>query len=194
MKKNALFTNHNLSITGGNETVKYYAGLGYLSQEGLWTATNFKRYNLIANIDIEATKTTKVSLSMNGRVEDRHYPAISTVGDGGIFNILFRTPPIAPLTFSNGLWGDWHGLSAYGALNYGGFRTSQGYSLLNQLSIEQQLPFIKGLSVKAVISYDYNPSQLDPSNPNNTFESLATYTRKWEVPIPYYTIEPNSNP
>jgi TonB-linked SusC/RagA family outer membrane protein len=71
---NTVITSHNLSLSGGGDRVRYYTGVGYLSQEGAWGPTNYKRYNLTANIEADATKTTKISLSINGRVEDRHFP------------------------------------------------------------------------------------------------------------------------
>lgn len=33
---NTLINNHNLSISGGSDKVKYYAGLEYMKQEGMW--------------------------------------------------------------------------------------------------------------------------------------------------------------
>ena len=168
---NALMSNHNLQVSGGADRVRYYVGLGYLSQQGMWGPTNYKRYNLIANMDADVTNTTNVSLSINGSVEDRNFPAVSS---GSIFYQAFRTPPVAPLTFSNGLWGGYIGRSAYGNIFHSGNQKGVGYTLLNQLSIEQQLPFIKGLSVKGALSYDFNPS----------------LGRRWLTPIPYYTYDP----
>ncbi|HEX8675985.1 MAG TPA: TonB-dependent receptor [Segetibacter sp.] len=188
---NTVITSHNLSLSGGGDRVRYYTGVGFLSQNGAWGPTNYKRYNLTANIDADATKTTKVSLSINGRVEDRHFPgrtADPSNGDLSIFNQAFRTPPIAPLTFSNGLWGGYIGRSAYGNIYHSGYTQTTGYTLLNQLGIEQQLPFIKGLSVKAVVSYDFNP--FNPTDPTNPAAPINSYNRTWLTPIPYYSYDP----
>ncbi|MCW3112888.1 MAG: SusC/RagA family TonB-linked outer membrane protein [Segetibacter sp.] len=188
---NTVITSHNLSLSGGGERVRYYTGVGYLSQQGAWGPTNYKRYNLTANIEADATKTTKVSMSINGRVEDRHFPGRSanpSNGDLSIFNQAFRTPPIAPLTFTNGLWGGYIGRSAYGNIYHSGSNQTTGYTLLNQIAIEQQLPFIKGLSVKGVLSYDYNP--FNPTDPNNPSAGITTFNRTWLTPIPYYRYDP----
>ncbi len=188
---NTLLMSHNLSLSGGAERIRYYTGVGFLSQKGAWGPTNYKRYNLTANIDADVTKTTKVGLSINGRVEDRHYPGRSTspsVGDLSIFNQAFRTPPIAPLTFSNGLWGGYIGRSAYGNIYHSGYNQTTGYTLLNQLSIEQQLPFIKGLSARGVVSYDYNP--FNPADPTNPSAAITSFNKSWLTPIPYYSYDP----
>ena len=183
---NAMITNQNLTLSGGTEKFKYYAALGYLSQQGMWGPSKFKRYNIISNLDIQATKNTKVSLSINGRVEDRNAPAVSS---NGIFYQAFRTPPVAPVTFSNGLPGGWIGGSVYGNIFNSGYNKSVGYTLLNQLSVEQQLPFVKGLSAKAVVSYDYNPG--DQNNPGG---GIMSFNRKWATPIPFYTVNTSTNP
>jgi len=175
--KNVPMTSHNLQLSGGSESVRYYAGIGYLDQGALWKPENFKRYNMIANIDADATKTTKVNLSIDGRVEQAAYPGVAS---GNIFYQAFRTPPNSPLTFTNGLPGAYIGRSAWGNIYGSGFIDNSGFNLLNQLSIEQQLPFIKGLSVKAVVNYDYNPD-------NN-----ITFQRSWLTPIVYYGYDPTT--
>jgi TonB-linked SusC/RagA family outer membrane protein len=188
---NTVIMSHNLSLSGGGDRVRYFTGVGYLSQQGAWGPTKYKRYNLTANLDADVTATTKVSLSINGRVEDRNFPGRSANpanGDLSIFNQAFRTPPIAPLTFSNGLWGGYIGRSAYGNIYHSGTNQTTGYTLLNQLGIEQQLSFIKGLSVRAVASYDYNP--FNPSDPTNPSAGITTFNRTWLTPIPYYSYDP----
>jgi TonB-linked SusC/RagA family outer membrane protein len=180
---NAIITGHNLSLSGGTDKLRYYGGLGYLNQKGMWGPTNYKRYNLVSNIEAQATATTKVSLSLNGRVEDRNFPGVSA---GSIFYQAFRTPPTAPLTFSNGLPGSYIGRSAYGNIFNSGYTNTVGYVLLSQFSIEQQLPFIKGLSVKAAVSYDMNePGGSDPA---------ITLSKTWRTPIPYYTVNATTQP
>ena len=186
--KNTFLTNHNLSISGGAEKIRYFAGLSYLSQEGLWGPTNYKRYNLTANMDADATATTKVNLSINGRVEDRKYPGVSA---GNIFYQAFRTPPTAPLTFSNGLPGSYIGRSAAGNIFGSGNTNTIGNTLLTQFSIEQQLPFIKGLSAKGAVSYDFNP--INPNDPGNPSAPITTFNRTWLTPILFYRYDSASN-
>lgn len=171
INKNAGMMGHNLSVSGGSEKVKYFGALGYLSQDGMWGPTNFKRYNLTSNVDAQVTNTTRFTISLNGRVEDRRFPARSA---GSIFDQLYRTPPVAPVRFSNGLWGSYIGRSAYGNIYESGYAHDLRQILLSQVSLEQKLP-IKGLSVKAVFSYDYN----DPSGGT---------VKTWSTPIPYYAV------
>lgn len=183
--RNAPMVSNNLQLSGGSENVRYYTNIGYLSQDGLWGPTNYKRYNLAANIEADATKTTKVNVSMNGRVEAGNYPGVSAYS---IFYQAFRTPPNAPLTFTNGLPGSYIGRSAYGNIHGSGYADSLGYTLLNQVSVEQQLPFVKGLSVKAAVSYDYNP--FNPRDPSNQAAPINSFGRTYLTPIVFYTYDP----
>lgn len=186
--RNTLLTSHDLDLSGGSEKIRYYASLGYLAQQGLWGPTNYKRYNLTSNVEADATKTTKVNVSINGRVEDRHFPGVSA---GNIFYQGFRTPPNAPLTFSNGLPGSYIGRSAAGNISESGYTQTTGNTLLNQISIEQQLPFIKGLSVKVLASYDFNPfSSTDPTNPT---APIISFSRTWLTPINFYAYDSATN-
>lgn len=44
--------NHNLSVTGGSKTVKYNISLGYVNNPGMIYYTDYKRYQLRSNIDV----------------------------------------------------------------------------------------------------------------------------------------------
>ncbi|MEI9943581.1 MAG: hypothetical protein WDN26_05115 [Chitinophagaceae bacterium] len=81
---------HNLSFSGGSDKVKYFASLGYLDQDGLYSSLNYKRYNARINLDIQVTNTTKVSLDINGRLEKRTAPTTSI---SSIFEHTLRNPP-----------------------------------------------------------------------------------------------------
>jgi len=180
---NTIITGHNLSLSGGGDKLRYYGGLGFLNQKGMWGPTNYKRYSLTSSIEAQATATTKVTLSLNGRVEDRNFPG---VGAGSIFYQAFRTPPTAPLVFSNGLPGSYIGRSAYGNIFNSGYTNTVGYVMLSQFAIEQKLSFVKGLSLKAVVSYDLN----EPGGNN----PAITLSKSWRTPIPYYTVDATTQP
>jgi TonB-linked SusC/RagA family outer membrane protein len=171
INKNAPMMSHNLSVSGGTDKIKYFGALGYLTQDGMWGPTNFKRYNLTSNVDIQVTNSTKLGIGFNGRIEDRNFPGISA---SNIFYQLYRTPPVAPVLFSNGLWGSYIGRTAYGNVYSSGYTHDVRQIMLTQLSLEQKLP-LKGLSAKVVFSYDLN----DPD---------GRTVKTWLTPIPYYAV------
>lgn len=150
--KNAALTQHNIEVSGGAERVKYYAALGYQYQEGMWPATNTRRFNLVLNLDAQVTPTTNVSFNLNGRNQRDMYPAVST---GRIFELIgYLHPLYGPLRFSNGLPGTF----LTGSLFDSGYQKVNTNTLYSQLSIEQKIPFIEGLKARGVIAYD--PSYL----------------------------------
>jgi len=51
--------NHQLSISGGNEDLKYYVSGGLFDQEGVVLNSNYKRYSITSNVDIKATEKLK---------------------------------------------------------------------------------------------------------------------------------------
>lgn len=189
IQRNALLTNHNLQLSGGTEKMKYFAALGYTSQEGQFSTTNLKKYNALANLDIEATKNTRVSLSISGWVENQHYSGYSDAGSGdannryasaggGIMYQAFRTPPTSAIYYSNGFWGSYITNSLVGTIAHSGYSRNENTQLMTTFSIEQQLPFIKGLSIKGVASYD-------PYN---------TYSKTWKTPILTYSADFTTTP
>lgn len=101
LKKNAFQTMNNLSVSGGNERVRYYVSFGFTSQGGLLkqdpayeyrTNSLFQRYNFRSNVDINITKSLSVSLGLSETIEHRNYPGTAA---GDIFNSLKISSPLA---------------------------------------------------------------------------------------------------
>lgn len=183
--KNTLITSHSLTLNGGTEIIRYAMGLGYLNQEGMFPGIKYQRYNLSANIQAQATKTTTVGLSLNGRIEKRNLSGAGYSTQALFENLINTVTNSTPLVYSNGLhpyiYSYFHDNPSYNEIT--------GNTLLTQLSIEQKLP-IKGLSVKFVGSYDYNPS--DPYNTDNS--GIVSTRRNWYQPFEFYSIDTTTRP
>ena len=69
-------TQHDLSITGGNEKFQYYTSLAYLYQEGFFRSgdLNYSKYNLRSNISAEIVKGLKFNLNLSGYIDNRSTP------------------------------------------------------------------------------------------------------------------------
>ncbi|RRB02684.1 SusC/RagA family TonB-linked outer membrane protein [Larkinella rosea] len=148
VNRNAVITTHNIELSGGAERIKYYASLGYQYQAGMWPSTNNKRYNLTMNLDAQATKTTKISFNLNGRVQKSQYPSIGTPR---LFELIaYSHLQNGPLFFSNGL----NGTYVTGSIYNSGYQKTNTTALYSQLSVEQEIPFIPGLVAKGTIAYD----------------------------------------
>lgn len=174
--RNTPLTGHNLSLSGGSENTSYYIGLGYVYQRGLWTTTNLNRYNVTANIETKATKTTTVALSINGLNNLIHQPGVNGMN---IFSNAQDWWPINALQYSNGLLANNNGKPSLLYMLNTGNRSSDETRIMSQLSIQQELSFVKGLSIKGVFSYD----------PTTYFE------KNWNEPQPTtYNINVTTNP
>lgn len=64
-------TNHDFSISGGSEDVKYFASIGYLNTQGIIITEGFERYNARLNLDANLGNKFKTGLNINGFVGDR---------------------------------------------------------------------------------------------------------------------------
>lgn len=95
---------HNLQISGGSETVKYLASLGYNNQDGYYknSATGYKQYDMRFNLDAKVNKYISTSIGLTAREESRFFP---TKGAQPIFRMLMRGKPTEPEVWPNGLPG-----------------------------------------------------------------------------------------
>ncbi len=143
---------HNLSFSGGADKARYFVSLGYLDQDGLYSSLNYKRYNIRMNLDLQVTRTTKVSVDLSGRLEKRVAPTTSI---SSIFEHTLRNPPTIPAVFP----GVGYALSGYvntlRAIDpAAGYDNTENNSVLTNFQLEQQIPWVKGLSVKGVFAFD----------------------------------------
>lgn len=146
LNKTALVKTHNISATGGSEKIRYATSFGFLDQNGIIPADNFKRYNFRSNIDADVTNTTKLSFDISGRDEK-----INSIGNPEVFRWLTSTAPNkTPIQWSNG---DYSSGPAYLTLSENGYRKEGNQVFKGRIQIEQQLP-VEGLSLKAIASYD----------------------------------------
>jgi len=166
---NTPIQSYNLQLNGGNNQTRYYVGLGYFDQQGMYDNIYYKRYSINGKFDIQALQHTKVSLSFNGSVEKRN---------AGPSPTAISYIPIRSLYYSNGFWGESGGSSPIGELKSGSYNKINNNTLLLSMSLEQELPFIKGLSAKGVFSYDPN------------FQT----GKSWNKPNYYYLIDTNTSP
>lgn len=164
----------NLQVRGGGQAVKYFAGLSYFKQDGMFDKANYNRYNYNLNLDVNVTPTTTASFSLNGSMQ-----TTSDV-DGGtnqLFRGVYKFLPIAALQYSNGLYGENSGNAPLGVLHSTGYDRRNTTNMLSTIAIEQKLP-IKGLSVKGTVSYD-------PYN---------YVTKRWHKPYEFWSQNTNTTP
>ncbi|AWX43707.1 TonB-dependent receptor SusC [Flagellimonas maritima] len=62
--RNAPISEYNIGINGGTENVRYNISTNYTNQDGTLINTNFKRYSIRANIDVDVTDNIRVGLNL----------------------------------------------------------------------------------------------------------------------------------
>lgn len=161
IRKTAPQTQHNISATGGNEKTHFYMSAGYQGQEGIFKSGDFdyQRFNLRSNVSSQITNRLKVDLNVTGIMDKQERPWESA---DAIIRSLWRSAPIQSVYANNnpeylqqGLVDGSNpvammdkGMSGYNQWNRKWFQSS--------VTATYDVPGIKGLSAKAVFSFDFN--------------------------------------
>ncbi|MBC9796159.1 SusC/RagA family TonB-linked outer membrane protein [Sinomicrobium weinanense] len=148
---------HNISVSGGTEKVKYYVSGGYLDQEGVVKGYQFNRVSLRSNLDMEITDYLKVGTS--AFFTSNNY-------DGGRANFLFAT---AMSPYSQ-VYNDEGGYEIYPMspeqlfenpmLGLATDREERDKNLSGNVYAELTPGFIEGLKYRLNISYVHRPGRL----------------------------------
>ena len=156
LSQRAIQHQHNLSVSGGTEKVRYYVSAGFLSQGGLWEDLDYKRYNLRSNIDATITNTTRLGVDISGRVEN----TLNVGASQGIFQQLVRNTPVLLCRYPDGTFAVPDATHPnIVASNQPGGSYSKGNTFVvdARVELDQKLDFItSGLSVKGTASFSKN--------------------------------------
>lgn len=93
---------HNLSLSGGGESVKYFLSLGLGNQGNINInddKSKYTQYNFRSNIDAQVNKNFSVGLDVAGRRENKNYLGVS---DGELFSWSVLGSPVLPATILGG--------------------------------------------------------------------------------------------
>lgn len=156
----------NVNVRGGTDNVRYYVALSGLSQEGIYrqfdgkypSNANFKRINLRANLDFSLTKTTELSLDLNGRLDQKQNNS-QGLNDNSIFSMMYETPPMSyPYRLPDGSYGastDNEAENLMAMLSDWGYSRLASNILEGTVKLHQKLDFVtKGLSVRGMVSFN----------------------------------------
>jgi len=93
--RKAMIMNHDISLSGGNENAKFYAGINYFNQEGI-VITNFsKRFS--ARVNSEFKIKDRVTIGQNLTITGREGLGVAGVGnEGSPISRIYMSQPIIP--------------------------------------------------------------------------------------------------
>lgn len=157
-------TQHNMSINGGTETLRYFFSLGYLKQDGAYASGSLwaDRYNLRSNIDAKITDRLSMRVSLGGVIGAVHEPA-ALLWDN--YKVAFLAIPGTPFyandnpEFLNG-YTPWNNefTNLIGKMDekYTGYTHRKDRRMNGSLSLNYDIPGVKGLSASAFYDYSVN--------------------------------------
>lgn len=158
-------TQHDVSISGGNEKTQYFISMGYMYQEGFFRSgdLNYDKYNLRSNITTQIVNGLKLNLSLSGIMEEQNNPYSSTVD---IIRSWWRQGALYPAYADpDNTMLNYEGLEleenpvAMMTSDVSGYRKNQQKYFQSSLSLEYDFgtiaPVLQGLTAKALYSYDY---------------------------------------
>lgn len=119
--RHAWFQDHQLSVSGGNDNVKYLVSGNFLDQQGIIKRSGFSRYGLRANIDATVSKRLKVGVRLNPTYTNQDFlPAAGRYHDAnaGIIQGALLMNPLLDIYDSNSYTGYTIGINqGYGMAN-----------------------------------------------------------------------------
>lgn len=177
IRKSAPATYHNLSVSGGAEKVKYFFSLGFMDQEGIYKsgAFNYKKYNVRSNISAEIVKGFSVELQLSGRLDTRMKPYEAEP----LSRSIQMAKPVVPIYANDNpeYWsnpGDKGNPVHLSDIDNVGYDRRDRREFTGSIAMNWEVPWVKGLSAKALFSYDYNNK----------------YSRKWYKEYYEHTYDP----
>ncbi|KQS42012.1 TonB-dependent receptor [Pedobacter sp. Leaf194] len=157
--RNALQTNHQVSVNGGTEKTTYNFSLGYTNEDGIVKTQNYQRYTAKLSNDFQLAKPLKVGYTVSGT-------AINTNDiDGGIFRQLYAAGPVVPVYYADGSYGDANDFSLGGGNNFNPQVTldyfnqkSKNYRMTGNVYAE--LTFLKNFTFRTSAGGDFGQNEV----------------------------------
>lgn len=187
--RNALITNHQVSVSGGSDRATYNFSLGYLRQEGVVETNAYTRYTVRLQNDFTVFKPLKIGYSVNGTYSN------SDDIPGAIFHQLFAAAPVVPVYYADGSYGDPSDFSIGDANNFNPQATidffnqkSKNYRMTG--SVYGELKLARHFTFRSSLGGDFGQAEVRNYNPvytatlkqRNSLSLLTvsrTETRNW---------------
>lgn len=160
---------HNVSASGGNDKVRYFASIGLMDQDGILKGTDFRRFNVRANIDATLAKGLTFNLNIAGNNSERNKPGynINAVSEFSPITAAYfaipllkpTTPDGVPISFKNGTY---HREPVAG-LEDSGYQNQKRWNFEGSTKLQYEFGNIfsalKGLKASVFGAYNYSFTQ-----------------------------------
>lgn len=168
--RTALIQNHQVSVTGGTDKIRYAVSGGYFQQEGILTGTDFSRFSGRMNLDGKVSDRFTVGSTVSGS------RSRSNVAPSGVISALLTMPPTATIYEEDGsytLRNPFENIisNPVASLNDQTNRVIS-FNLLANIFGEYQL--YKGLTLKVSLGTDIHYNKENSYIPSTLYEGSTT--------------------
>ena len=171
--RNASMHNHQLTVSGGNETGQYLISGGYLSQDGIAVGSDFSRFSARVNADTKLQKWLQVGVQSSFARTQKN----NTIDDGNVIETALKQLPEMPAKNPDGSWGyqETNQLATYYSNPLADALTRENYEkglqvLLNAFT---NIDICKGLTLRVEYGGSYNYGNTYYFQPNLTLGSWS---------------------
>ncbi|MGQ7857472.1 SusC/RagA family TonB-linked outer membrane protein [Pedobacter sp. WC2501] len=200
--RDALVTNHQISLSGGSEKSTYNLSLGYLDQDGIVKKNNYKRYTARLSNDYQIFEPLKIGYNVTATSSKSNDAPTS------IFRALYAASPVVPVFNADGSYGDPNAFNLGNGSNLNPQATLDFYNQITNKykvtgNIYAELKFLKNFTFKTSFGGDFaqeevrgyvpvykasnsqqnTNSKLDIDrieNRNWIIENTLTFDKKWQ--------------
>ncbi len=176
---------HHLNVRGGNKDIRYLLSGSYSNQNSIFKkgSHNFKVYSLRSNLDAQINKYIKVSLDLNGNIDEGNYPAFNTTAAAAtrqIFQALNNNLPFMPVYYANGLpsagveRGENPAIMASDATGNSNSRIQRFFA---KAGFDISIPWVEGLGADGYFNY----------------RNVTSIGKNWQTPWTVYNYDKANN-
>jgi len=156
---------HELSVSGGNDRVRYYTSVNAVGESGIFkdvkfldkeykAVNRFDNYGVRTNLDMKVNDYISIAYGMAARVEVYDRPIW---GQQDTFSALVRSKPIQHGFYPNGLPApdiEYGHQPVVMATDIGGYDRMKEYYIQNNLRATIKVPGIEGLTIIPTFAFD----------------------------------------
>lgn len=161
IRNSAPQTQHNINVSGGNDKISYFASVGYQYQESFFKSNpiTYDKYNVRSNISAKIARNLTFDLNLSGMMDEKQQ---TPYGAGDIVRAMWLMQPMDQVWYDEEAGQYWQP-SNTGLQNpvvmmsreMTGTNTYKSKWFQSSATLTYDLPWVKGLSVKGMYSYDF---------------------------------------
>ncbi len=161
---------NNVSATGGTEKISFFSSIGTFKQKGNVDKFNYERYSFRTNVDAKITNNLSLKVNLAGRLSKHDRPGYSANPNDwhNIPQQAVRALPFLPEKIVTEQGKEYYvttptassPVSPIASIYESGYNKPRNTSFQTNFSLKYDAPWLKGLSLKFMGSYDLPLFQL----------------------------------